>query len=216
MQQQITLKPSSLIVLEGLDATGKTTQLERLDFASSGMDGVRLFGDNPPMFTRQPGGFDALGAEIYKITEEMEINSPWCRQFLHLASHANHYENHIIPALDSGQSVIMDRCWWSTVAYGYFGGELNEQMTVWEYIGMAMVPAQGRMPHVVFCFMDPHQDDRHNTPAVRVGYEWLVDTHHLGAMSHLNNTNVISVPKMTVDDTTKFIFEVLVELDLAA
>lgn len=180
---QIQMKPGSFVVFEGLDATGKSTQMLRLQHAAKGelAEGQELFTERP-IFTHQPSGNDELGRAIYALTEAYDINNAWTRQFLHLASHANHYQNLIIPALEMGRSVFMDRCWWSTFAYGYFGGIMldvfsNSIVAPEEFLTIAQLPTQGRLPDLVLLFLEPYGEDKHNTPAVTSGYEWL-ETYH--------------------------------------
>src|SRR5437868_1252792 len=114
------LRPGSLVVLEGLDKTGKTTQ--RKELAAAPWD------PPTPLVTHMPSGLAELTEAIYQATEHHEIASPLARQLLHLACHA---EN--LPALAEARQergVILDRWWWSTVAYGWFGGlrsELSEE-----------------------------------------------------------------------------------------
>jgi hypothetical protein len=43
-------------------------------------------------------------------------------QVLHIAAHVDAVQTRILPALDSGKTVILDRFWWSTVAYGQNAG----------------------------------------------------------------------------------------------
>lgn len=178
MTAQIAMKPGAFVVLEGLDATGKSTQNLRLNKAAHGQlpggEGHHLFKE-PPHFTRQPAGTDELGKEIYALTESDHEMTAWTRQFLHLASHANHYQNSIIPILRSGRSVFMDRCWWSTFAYGFWGTAIQETMEPEEFLSIAQLPTQGWLPDLVLLFMEPYHIDRHNTPSVVAGYEWLED-----------------------------------------
>ena len=206
---QIEMKPGTFVVFEGLDATGKTTQMDRIRNAAAGQFGHRLFTNPEPLFTHQPSGGDTLGQAIYQLTEEHDINDPWCRQFLHLASHANHYTNLVLPELNY-RAVFMDRCWWSTFAYGYCGGGIIERDDLGpeEFLRIARIPAQGRMPSVVFLFMHPHKEDRHNTQQVVAGYEILAQTEVLYP--------VIQVPQLGIEETTAYIFSALVDLDLTA
>lgn len=205
---KVVLKPRSLIVFEGLDATGKSTQLQTIkDLAM--MPGAGIFGDDVPLFTHQPSGANSVGEAVYRITEDGNIESPLARQFLHLASHAEHYTLDIIPHLAGGGSVFMDRCWWSTVAYGWPGVKaLVPELRWWQFRDIARLPALGHMPDVVFLFTRPHQHDRHNTPAVEAEYERLFNTE--------NETSVVvRVPVGTVDSTTEFIMESLYALGYA-
>jgi thymidylate kinase len=162
------VKPGKLIVLEGLDGTGKSTQLDTLRRHAS-----TAFADPVPYMSTQPRGDSVLGAEIYKITESIRDMNPWTRQFLHLASHATHYDR-IFEELEE-RAVILDRCWWSTVAYGWYDGALHEQVPLEVFEWLATVPAQNRPPDLVCLFMNPHVEDYHNTDALVEGYRKLRD-----------------------------------------
>ena len=166
---KVAMMPGSLIVFEGLDATGKSTQLQLISDACDEYDMITP----KPMFTHQPSGGNAVGNAVYAVTENAEIASPLARQLLHLASHAEHYETTIIPRLQGGGVVFMDRCWWSTVAYGFFGSSLRDQVSAFDFMRLARMPAQGVMPDAIMLFTHPHEEDRHNTPAVSEGYEHL-------------------------------------------
>lgn len=171
----LRMKPGSLVVLEGLDGAGKSTIAGRL------RDAETLWADTP-LFTHSPSGGSAVGNAVYAVTEHGIIQSPWARQFLHLAAHAEEYRTIINPHLQAGGSVWMDRNWWSTVAYGFFGGNIR---TAWRpeevpfefayrsYENLARIPTEGTDPDIVFLFMHPWVEDRHNTKKVREGYEYL-------------------------------------------
>jgi hypothetical protein len=47
---------------------------------------------------------------------------PTAGQLLHVAAHIDALHKTIIPALECGEIVVMDRFWWSTVAYGKTAG----------------------------------------------------------------------------------------------
>lgn len=160
--------PGKLIVFEGLDATGKTTQSQLLA-GQLGRRQVRPM----PLFEHQPSGAGVIGNKIYAITEQEEMHG-FTRQFLHLASHTEHYQNKIIPAL-AERSVVLDRCWWSTVAYGFFGGHLDQHTNWVDFINMAKMPTLGHAPSIVFLFNKPYKQDGNNTNAVEQGYAALCD-----------------------------------------
>lgn len=152
----IHFQPGLLIVFEGLDDTGKSTQIARLSEATyTPQMGDPLF-DPAPLFTHQPSGASGLGPAIYDLTEAVDWSEadPLTRQLLHLAAHNEHYEHDIIPALRRA-SVMMDRCWWSTYAYG-FRGTVRERMTKNQFLQLAQLPTQGKMPDLVFLFMKRH------------------------------------------------------------
>lgn len=172
------LKPRTLIVFEGLDATGKSTQFENIERGCYvPTTGTKIFED-PPLFTHSPSGSTALGEMIYDFTEDHDIASPLARQFLHLASHAEEWETNIVPRLKGGGGVVMDRFWWSTIAYGYFGGNLFEKgvsLDLFEKI--VQIPTQGYKPSIVFLFTHPWLDDPHNNERVEAGYQYLAEQH---------------------------------------
>lgn len=184
----MNLKPGTLIVLEGMDATGKSTQVDELN---------KLFPDGK--FTHQPSGVTVVGEVVYQITEQVSDMHPLTRQFLHLASHAEHYAKWILPTL-STDGVFMDRCWWSTVAYGYFAGRLHYLMSLDDFIRMVQLPTQELEPTLVFVFMNPWHHDVHNTPELADGYRQLIDRF---------GENTIVVPKLGIEETTAFIVDVL-------
>lgn len=105
------------IVLEGIDGSGKTTQVELLQdwLPTSGLmpDGARL------VTTREPGG-TLLGRELRRLLleERGELEPvPRAELLLMMADRAQHVEQVIRPALDRGDWVLCDRFTGSTVAY---------------------------------------------------------------------------------------------------
>lgn len=203
MSDQATIKPGSFIVLEGLDATGKSTILKK--FQTMAEHGSFT---HPLLTTHQPSGGSAVGNAVYAVTENGDIASPWARQFLHLASHAEHYVRDIIPALDRGVPVIMDRCWWSTIAYGWYGGAIRNDAGIkfQQFLDIVLLPTLGRMPDLVFLFTEPHQEDRHNTPEVAEGYQNLFT---------MFARHTVKVPMGTEDEQFAFVLSTLAARDLA-
>lgn len=191
---RLHLIPGVLVALEGLDQSGKSTQAGRLARRLSG-----------GLFTHQPSGGGALGRAVYEFTERNEIVSPMARQFLHLASQAEHYETQILPALATG-AVVLDRCWWSTVAYGWFGSPLREHMTLDDFLALSQIPSRGRLPDLVLVFASPWKPDAHNSAAVREGYERLTD---------LYPREALKVPVAPPDEVTDWILAVLTSRGLA-
>lgn len=211
----IVIPAGTWIVFEGLDATGKTTQLEKLRNA-----GASLFGDELlPFFTHQPSGGTTLGQMVYAFTEQAHIQSTLARQFLHLASHAEHYDVVISHELRR-RAVIQDRFWWSTIAYGFFGGQLNDSddISLTAFMDVAQWPVyeglatahKSVLPDVIFLFDHPWQEDPHNNANVASGYGWLYNH-----FRDSDDCTVIKVPPLSEGDVTKFIFETLSDLKLA-
>jgi dTMP kinase len=103
------------ITFEGGDGTGKSTQIKALErhLAARGRSFVS---------TREPGG-TPLGKLIRQALLEVgkqPIGSP-TELFLYLADRAQHVQDVIRPALDSGKIVLCDRYTDSTLAYQGYG-----------------------------------------------------------------------------------------------
>ncbi len=104
--------PGRYIVLEGIDGSGKTTQIEKLYdyFISLGKEVVR---------TREPRKDEGLiGELIQKILNGKTKVPAVAIQYLFSADRGMHHEELILPALKEGKIVISDRCFWSAVPYG--------------------------------------------------------------------------------------------------
>ena len=108
-----------LIVLEGPEAVGKSTQLRRLEawLRGEGLDVLSL---------REPGG-TPLGDEMRRLV----LDTDWLlgartEALLFMASRAELVEQVVRPALGAGKVVILDRFFLSTYAYQIFGRGLPE------------------------------------------------------------------------------------------
>jgi len=107
------------ITLEGLDGTGKSTQLRRLAAA------LRAAG-HKVVETREPGG-TATGEKIRKVLLDSGTAglSPLAEMALMFASRAQHIAEVIEPALAHGSIVLCDRFTDSTEAYQGNGRKLG-------------------------------------------------------------------------------------------
>jgi dTMP kinase len=196
MTRGLRLKPGSLVVLEGLDRSGKSTQRNRLSALG--------WAAPDPVFTHMPSGLTSLTKNIYRLTEEAEIQSPLARQLLHLTCHA---EN--MPAITDARqcrAVVLDRWWWSTVAYGWYAGHLLDAgVPEAVFRGMIDVVWSNQPADVVFLFTTPFQHDELNRDEVLRGYNDL-------AAEHTRIT--VTVPPDDEDATTAFIVDQLRARDL--
>lgn len=185
----LRLRAGSLVILEGLDRSGKSTQRDRLrqlDWAPT------------PEFTHMPSGLTTLTSEIYRLTEQEPIVSPLARQLLHLACHA---ENQPALATARQRGVVLDRWWWSTVAYGWYGGHLSDAgISAEVFFGLIDSVWKRQAADVVFLFMSPFENDELNRDAVREGYEVLAAQHP---------EVVVRVPVTTPAETTDFLCQEL-------
>ncbi len=99
------------IALEGIDGSGKTTQVEKLAkyFESEGKEVVR---------TREPRKEGVIGDIVQQVlTGKLKMPSVGL-QYLFSTDRVLHHEEVIEPALKAGKIVISDRCFWSAVVYG--------------------------------------------------------------------------------------------------
>lgn len=105
------MRTGLFLVFEGGEGSGKTTQIERL----------RAFleeSGHKVVVTREPGG-SSLGEELRRLVLEHREHpiSPKTEALIYAADRAQHVEEVIRPALDSGATVISDRYVDSSVAY---------------------------------------------------------------------------------------------------
>ncbi len=112
------------ITFEGLDGTGKSTQLHKLAAA------LRLAG-HKVIETREPGG-TASGEKIRRVLLDSKTEglSPLAEMALMFASRAQHIAEVIEPALERGQIVLCDRFTDSTEAYQGRGRKLGSDVVL--------------------------------------------------------------------------------------
>ena len=110
-----------LLVLEGPDGVGKTTLCAGLaeQLQSRGHDLLQL------SFPGKQSG--SLGELVYRVHHEqgpvrVTDMSMLAKQALHVAAHIDAIDRQILPALEEGRVVLLDRYWWSAWVYGLVGG----------------------------------------------------------------------------------------------
>jgi dTMP kinase len=102
--------PGTFITFEGIDGSGKSTQLRLLN------QFLRSHGCNV-LLTREPGGTKLglrLREALLDATEEVD---PLTELLVFAADRAQHVRRIVLPALESGEVVISDRYADATVAY---------------------------------------------------------------------------------------------------
>ncbi len=103
-----------LIVLDGIDGCGKSTQIERL--------AVRL-GErgHQPLRLREPGG-TILGEQVRALLlDKATVACPTAELFGYLTARAQLCHSVIAPALAERRVVLLDRFWYATMAYQVYG-----------------------------------------------------------------------------------------------
>jgi dTMP kinase len=112
------------ITFEGLDGTGKSTQMRKLAAA------LRSAG-HKVVETREPGG-TATGEKIRRVLLDSATDglSPLAEMALMFASRAQHIAEVIQPALDHGSIVLCDRFTDSTDAYQGSGRKLGSEVVL--------------------------------------------------------------------------------------
>ena len=108
-----------LIVLEGIDGAGKSTQARLL---CQHLRRAKV----SCVFSHEPGG--TAGAEALRALLLHPPKGGWSRAseiFLFLAARNEHVRCKVIPALERGKVVVLDRFSDSTMAYQGFGGGMT-------------------------------------------------------------------------------------------
>lgn len=123
-----------LIVFEGVEGCGKTTQLQKTYqwLQESGWCD-RLQTQNPTqqiVLTREPGG-TALGTQLRQLLltqNEQESISPAAELLLYAGDRAQHVEQMLKPELAKGCLILCDRYTDSTIAYQGYGRGLSLEL----------------------------------------------------------------------------------------
>jgi dTMP kinase len=107
------------ITFEGIEGSGKTTQIQMLSnyLEEHGVE---------HLLTREPGG-TPIGDQIRKLVlhPANKAMSPHCELFLYSAARAEHITHVIQPALREGRFVLCDRFKDATLAYQGYGRGLS-------------------------------------------------------------------------------------------
>ena len=131
---------SLFITFEGVEGSGKTTQIQRLKkyFTQKGI---------PCKVTREPGG-SPIGEKIRKILLNPDHRgmTPMTELFLYEAARAQHVKEVIEPFLEKGGVVLCDRFSDATVAYQGYGRSIDLKWIE----RLNRLSSQGIRPNVTF------------------------------------------------------------------
>lgn len=102
------------IAVEGIDGSGKTTQVENL---------VQYFKNKgkPVVVTSEPRKDGSVIGKIIHEVLQSKIKIPQeALQYLYSADRVINHKTVVEPALKAGKVVISHRCFWSVIPYGLF------------------------------------------------------------------------------------------------
>ena len=142
------------VTFEGLDGSGKTTQVEllRQHFSENGREVVA---------TREPGGTE-LGERVRDLLLQGGEVSPWAEAALFAAARAELVAQVIGPALERGADVICDRYLDSSLAYQGIARGLG----VDQVLALNVNAIRGILPDRTFLLMlDPEEAARRQAEA---------------------------------------------------
>ena len=142
------------IVFEGIDGSGKTTQINQLSKWLNETDLIPK--NNQLVVTREPGGTQ-LGQAIRSLLLDTskEINPDSITELLlYAADRAQHINEIIRPSLNKGNWVISDRFCGSTLAYQGYGRKLDIKLIK----DLETISTQGIDPDITF-FLDIPVDE---------------------------------------------------------
>lgn len=107
--------PGKFIVIEGLDGSGKSAQINLI---------IKFLEENNKdvLVTKEPTGETEAGRKIKQALLKEIIIEPLELQKLFVEDRKAHLKNQIIPVLKSGKIVVSSRYAFSTIAYGRSDG----------------------------------------------------------------------------------------------
>jgi dTMP kinase len=142
------------IVFEGIDGSGKTTQINQL---SKWLIGTDLIPENNKLvITREPGG-TKLGKSIRSLlldTSREKSPDSITELLLYAADRSQHVNEIIRPTLDKGDWVISDRFCGSTLAYQGYGRKLDINLIK----DLEAIATQGIAPDITFLLDMPIEE----------------------------------------------------------
>lgn len=146
---KLKIKPPYFISFEGGEGAGKTTLIKKLQ---------NILEDQgySVILTREPGGSllgDALRDLVLHRDKKMKMGSK-AELLLFLSARAQHVEEVIKPALESGKIVLCDRFYDSSVAYQGYARGLGPK----EVEDLCLFATSGLVPDLTFYLdLDPQE-----------------------------------------------------------
>jgi len=140
------------IVIEGIDGSGKTTQINQL----SKWLKETIPKNKKIIITREPGGTE-LGQSIRSLlldSSKDKSPSSITELLLYAADRAQHVDEIIRPSLENGDWVISDRFCGSTIAYQGYGRKLDIQLIK----NLETIATQGLYPDITILLDIPVEE----------------------------------------------------------
>ena len=163
------------IVFEGIDGSGKTTQINQL---SKWLVGTDLIPKNKQLvITREPGG-TKLGKSIRSLLLDTSVEKTpdsITELLLYAADRSQHVNEIIRPTLNQGDWIISDRFCGSTLAYQGYGRNLDKKLIK----DLETIATQGVSPDITFLLDIPVEEsikrrkNRKNDRIEKEGIEFL-------------------------------------------
>lgn len=182
---RLVLKRGAVIVFEGLDNAGKSTQCDMLEASVD---------PNSTALIHMPSGFADFTRRLYRLLEAKGPTTNLARQLAHISCHSESIAQ-IIEATERG-ALIIDRWWWSTLAYGWYGSEGALGLSESVFYGLVDEVWRRVEADVVFLFLNEIRPDGNNSEAVRLGYERIASS---------AGDVVVLVPALSAPETHEFI-----------
>ena len=185
------------IVIEGIDGSGKTTQISQLSKWLHKTDLIPK--NNQLVITREPGGTQlgkAIRSLLLDTSREIKTDSI-TELLLYAADRAQHVNEIIRPSLNKGDWVISDRFCGSTLAYQGYGRNLNLKLIK----DLETISTQGILPDITFLLDIPVDESikrrigRKDDRIEKEGREFLSDV-SLGFKILSENHKWIRIPAL--------------------
>jgi dTMP kinase len=180
------MEKPKFIVFEGIEGSGKSTQI------STFYESLLRMGKRA-ILTQQQWEEDQIGKLIKReLVEKTDGISVTTLQLLFIANRSNHVDKIINPNLESGNTVVCDRYWMTTAAYGAAFSKIPEVNMGYYIAANSIFPR----PDVVF-FIDTDPDVAHE---------------RLKSNSRVKNGKKVNEERFDKLDTLKLLRSMYIEL----
>lgn len=192
-------KVGLLAIFEGIDHVGKSTIV---DMVSKELTKIKRSHSQYSFPGKKTG---TLGRLIYDLHHDngsikSEFIDNESKQILHVAAHIDTLKKDIIPDLKEGKIVLLDRSWWSTIAYG-IGDGLGK-----ETLNDIILPEKkiiDKIENIIYFYIirkDIEQDfDNNKAICILQAYDELCQSEKQYVVKVKNNDSLESVTKFIVD-----------------